>query len=114
MTQTMTQEAEDIAPFEDPIVNDPAFQQTESRVAIWGHPLHAMTVAFPVALTFCAFGADLLYWWSGQGNWAWAALWATGTAFLFGLLAGASGTMELLMVPGIRIRAAAGTEASRR
>ncbi len=109
MTQKMTQAAEDIAPFEDPITNDPAFQQTESRVAIWGHPLHAMTVAFPVALTFCAFGADLLYWWSGQENWAWAALWATGTAFLFGLLAGASGTMELLMVPGIRIRAAAWT-----
>ena len=109
MTQKMTQAAQDIAPFEDPIVNDPAFQQTESRVAIWGHPLHAMTVAFPVARTFCAFGADLLYWWSGQERWAWAALWATGTAFLFGLLAGASGTMELLMVPGIRIRAAAWT-----
>jgi uncharacterized membrane protein len=109
VTQKMTQGPEDIAPFEDPIVDDPAFQQTESRVAIWGHPLHAMTVAFPVALTFCAFGADLLYWWSGQERWAWAALWATGTAFLFGLLAGASGTMELLMVPGIRIRAAAWT-----
>ena len=109
MTQKMTQAPEDIRAFEDPIVNDPAFQQTESRVAIWGHPLHAMTVAFPVALTFCAFGADLLYWWSGQERWAWAALWATGTAFLFGLLAGASGTMELLMVPGIRIRAAAWT-----
>ena len=109
MAQKMTQDAQDIAAFEDPIVNDTAFQQTESRFAIWGHPLHAMAVAFPVALTFCAFGADLLYWWSGQERWAWAALWATGTAFLFGLLAGASGTMELLMVPGIRIRAAAWT-----
>jgi uncharacterized membrane protein len=109
VTQKMKQVAEDIAPLEDPITSDPAFQQTESRVAIWGHPLHAMTVAFPVALTFCAFGADVLYWWSGQERWAWAALWATGTAFLFGLLAGASGTMELLMVPGIRIRAAAWT-----
>ncbi|MDB5660117.1 MAG: hypothetical protein JWS10_2732 [Cypionkella sp.] len=109
MPQKMTQDAEDIRPFEDPILSDPAFQQTESRVAIWGHPLHAMTVAFPVALTFCAFGADMLYWLSGEERWAWAALWATGTAFLFGLLAGASGTMELLMVPGIRIRAAAWT-----
>src|SRR5688572_23143374 len=70
----MTQSAEDIAPLEDPVANDPSFRQTESRVAIWGHPLHAMTVAFPVALTFCAFGADLLYWWSGQERWAWAGL----------------------------------------
>lgn len=94
---------------DDPIVSHPHFHQTESRMAILGHPLHAMSVAFPVALTFCAFGADLFYWWSGELRWAWAALWATGTAFLFGLLAGATGTMELLMVPGIRIRAAAWT-----
>jgi uncharacterized membrane protein len=93
----------------DPIASHPDSHQTESRMAILGHPLHAMSVAFPVALTFCAFGADILYWWSGDQRWAWAALWATGTAFLFGLLAGATGTLELLMVPGIRIHAAAWT-----
>lgn len=109
MTQKMAQEAKEVRAFTDPILTDPDFQQTESRMAILGHPLHAMSVAFPVALTFCAFGADVLYWWSGLEQWAWAALWATGTAFLFGLLAGASGTLELLMVPGIRIRAAAWT-----
>ena len=109
MTQKMTQRSEDTQPFVDPITADPSFRQTESRVAVWGHPLHAMSEAFPVALTFCAFGADLFYWWSGEDRWAWAALWASGTAFLFGLLAGATGTMELLMVPGIRIRAAAWT-----
>ena len=109
MTQKMTQAPEDIRPFEDPIVNDPDFQQTESRVAVWGHPLHAMAVAFPIALTFCVFGADVLYWWSGDERWAWAAFWATGTAFLLGLLSGAIGVMELLSVPGIRIRAAAWT-----
>ena len=36
----------------------PGFDDTESKIGIWGHPLHAMSVAFPVALTFCAFGAD--------------------------------------------------------
>lgn len=109
MAQEMTQSAEEPRPFTDPITDDPAFENTESRVAIWGHPLHAMSVAFPVALTFCVFGADAFYWWSGEERWAWAALWASGTAFLFGLLAGATGTMELLLVPGIRIRAAAWT-----
>jgi uncharacterized membrane protein len=93
----------------DPIASHPDFNQTESRMAIMGHPLHAMSVAFPVALTFCAFGADVFYWWSGEARWAWAALWACGTAFLFGLLAGLTGTLELLLVPGIRIRAAAWT-----
>ncbi|WP_341212939.1 DUF2231 domain-containing protein [uncultured Limimaricola sp.] len=91
----------------DPIVEAAGYDETESIVGIWGHPLHAMSVAFPVALTFCTFGADVLYWWSGELFWARAAIWAAGTAFLFGLAAGATGTAELLMVPGIRIRAPA-------
>jgi len=109
MPQEIVQSKAEAEKFEDPITNSPSFYESESRVAIWGHPLHAMSVAFPVALTFCAFGADSLYWWSGADEWAWAALWASGTAFLFGLLAGATGIVELLIVPGIRIRAAAWT-----
>jgi uncharacterized membrane protein len=109
VAQEMVQDAAAVEESTDPVAVDPSFQETESRVAIWGHPLHAMTVSFPIALTFCVFGADLFYWWSGEEHWAWAALWAAGTAFLFGLLAGATGTLELLLVPGIRIRAAAWT-----
>lgn len=96
----------------DPIAGHPDFDQTESKIAILGHPIHAMTVAFPVALTFCTFGADAFYWWTGDGFWARAAVWAAGTAFLFGILAALSGTMELLLVPGIRVRSAAWTHAT--
>jgi uncharacterized membrane protein len=90
----------------DPIEQHPGFDQTQSRIAILGHPIHAMSVAFPIALTFCALGADLFYWWTGDVFWARAALWAAGTGFLFGMLAGFSGTAELLFVSGIRARAA--------
>ncbi len=106
MAEEMINEKEDLV---DPIAEAPGYDQTESLVGIWGHPLHAMSVAFPVALTFCNFGADVLYWWSGELFWARAAIWAAGTAFLFGLAAGATGTAELLLVPGIRIRAPAWT-----
>ena len=110
MPQEMIQPAGKPPPgVEDPIADAAGFHDSESRIAIWGHPLHAMSVAFPVALTFCAFGADAFYWWSGAVRWAWAAYWASGTAFLFGLAAGAIGTLELLSVPGIRIRAMAWT-----
>src|SRR5690606_38263602 len=68
-----------------------------------------MSVAFPIALTVCTLGADLLYWWTGDVFWARAALWAVGSGFLFGMLAGFSGTAELLLVPGIRARAPAWT-----
>ena len=109
MAEQMVQEKGD--ELTDPIEQHPGYEETESKIGIWGHPLHAMSVAFPVALTFCTFGADGLYWLSGEHFWAQAALWASGTAFLFGLAAAATGTAELLMVPGIRIRAPAWTHA---
>lgn len=93
----------------DPLPLMKGYGETESRIAILGHPIHAMSVAFPVALTFCALGADLFYWWSGDAFWARAGLWAAGTGFFFGMLAGFSGTAELLLVPGIRARAPAWT-----
>jgi uncharacterized membrane protein len=93
----------------DPISAAPKFHRTESQIAVAGHPVHAMLVSYPIALTFCTLGADGLYWWTGDIFWARAALWASGTAFLFGLLAGLSGTVEVLLVPGIRARAATWT-----
>ncbi|WP_145205928.1 DUF2231 domain-containing protein [Sphingobium sp. B2] len=93
----------------DPISAQPHFHRTESQIAISGHPIHAMLVAFPIALTMCTLGADAFYWWTGDVFWARAALWASGMGFIFGLLAGLSGTVELLLVPGIRARAASWT-----
>jgi uncharacterized membrane protein len=107
MTQKMVQKKSD--ELIDPIEQYAGYEDTESKIGLWGHPLHAMTVAFPIALTFCNFGADGLYWLSGDVFWARAGVWAAGTAFLFGLAAAATGTLELLMVPGIRIRAPAWT-----
>lgn len=93
----------------DPVRAQPHYYETESRVALFGHPIHAMSVAFPIALTFCGFGADIFYWWSGDVFWARAAIWAIGAAFLFGMISGFSGTAELLLVPGIRARTPAWT-----
>lgn len=96
-------------PFRDPIHEHRDFHLTESRIAIAGHPIHAMLVAFPIALCFCTLAADLLWMLSGDDFWPRAALWASGVAFAMGVLAGVAGTAELLLVPGIRIRAASWT-----
>jgi uncharacterized membrane protein len=77
---------------------------SESKVAIFGHPIHAMMVSFPIAMTMSTLGADGFYWWTGDEFWARAALWSIGMAFFMGLAAGAAGTVELLMVSGIRNR----------
>ena len=93
----------------DPISAQTHFHRTESKIAVAGHPVHAMFVTFPIALTMCTLGADSFYWWTGDLFWSRAALWASGMAFLFGLVAGLSGTVELLLVPGIRARSASWT-----
>lgn len=90
----------------DPIAEHRDFHLTQSRIAIAGHPIHAMMVAFPIALCICTLGADALYWWTGDDFWPRVALWAAGVGFVMGVLAGIAGTAELLLVPGIRIRSA--------
>jgi uncharacterized membrane protein len=108
MSQDVAQQDDELV---DPIAEQPGFDETESRISILGHPIHAMTVAFPIALTFCGFGADLFYWWTGDSFWARTGVWAVGTGFLFGMLAAFSGTAELLLVSGIRARASPWTHA---
>ncbi len=93
----------------DPVEENRALQDKESRIAIAGHPLHAMLVAFPIALTMSVLGADLLYWWTGDAFWARVAGWAAFGAFLMGVIAGVTGTIELLIVQGIRNRSASWT-----
>ena len=93
----------------DPIEEHATFDKTESRIAIAGHPLHAMMVAFPISLAFLTLGADGMYWWSGEAFWPRMALWLAGIGFAMGVLAGITGAVELLIVPGIRIRATSWT-----
>lgn len=93
----------------DPLEERRALQDTESKIAIAGHPLHAMLVAFPIALAFSTLGADLLYLWTGSGFWALVAGYAVFGAFAMGVLAGLTGTAELLLVRGIRNRSASWT-----
>ncbi|WP_417309345.1 DUF2231 domain-containing protein [Devosia sp.] len=77
-----------------------------SAVAVAGHPVHAMLVHFPIALVISTLGADGLYWLTADPFWVRAGLWAAGFAFAFGVLASIAGTIELLAVPGIRVRVA--------
>lgn len=95
----------------NPVIEEVAKKPVESAVAVAGHPLHAMSVHFPIAFVAATLGCDLFYWWSADPFWLRAGLWAAGLAFLAGMGAGLIGTAELLLVTGIRIRVASWTHA---
>lgn len=95
----------------NPVIEAVAAQDVSSAVAVAGHPLHAMTVHFPIAFVIGTLGADMLYWLIGDPFWQRVGLWTAGIAFIAGMAAGLIGTAELLLVPGIRARVASWTHA---
>ena len=90
----------------NPVISKLEEKDVSSAVAVAGHPLHAMSVHFPIALVFITLAIDLLYWWSGDPFSLRAGLRSAGGAFFSGMAAGAVGTVELLSVAGIRERVA--------
>jgi uncharacterized membrane protein len=94
------------APQANPIMADLQELDASSAVAVAGHPIHAMSVHFPIALVIATLGVDIFYWWSADPFWVRVGLWSSGFAFGTGVAAGIVGTLELLLVPGIRHRAA--------
>lgn len=66
-----------------------------------------MLVTFPIALLICALASDIAYWVSMDEFWARVSLWLLGVGTTMGIVAGTTGAIELLLVAGIRRRAAA-------
>lgn len=79
---------------------------TPTQVAVAGHPLHPMLVTFPIAFLIGAFGSDAAYWYTADPFWARMSFWLLGGGTAMGILAGIAGTVELLAIRGIRLRAA--------
>lgn len=92
-----------------PVLEEVANEPVASAVAVAGHPIHAMSVHFPIAFVIATLACDVFYWWSGDNFWLRAGVWACGAAFASGIVAGLVGTAELLIVPGIRRRVASWT-----
>ncbi|MGQ2907928.1 MAG: DUF2231 domain-containing protein [Aliihoeflea sp.] len=95
----------------NPVIEEVVEEEITSTVAIAGHPIHAMSVHFPIALVFGVLGCDVFYWWTGDPFWVRVGIWAAGFAFFTGIAAGIVGTLELLLVAGIRMRVASWTHA---
>ncbi len=74
----------------------------ESRLAISGHPIHAMLVTFPIALLTLVLPSDLAWVFTRDDFWARMSLWLVGAGAIMGLFAAAIGTIELMLIPAVR------------
>jgi len=75
---------------------------TKSSMAVGGHPVHPMLVNFPIAFLFAALPSDLAFAWTGDPFWARASLWLLGVGFAMGSFAAIFGTLDFLLVAGVR------------
>ena len=74
----------------------------ESKVAILKHPVHPLLVVVPLAFLLVVAPADLLFLWSGLPFWAQLGAVLNGAGLAMGLVAGAVGLVDLLLIPVVR------------
>lgn len=77
-----------------------------STVAIAGHPLHPLSVIFPIAFLAGALGTDVGYWLTSDPFWARASLWLVGAGLAGGLVAAIIGMSDFLQIERVRKRTA--------
>ncbi|MEH2066669.1 MAG: DUF2231 domain-containing protein [Nostoc sp.] len=88
--------------------NDSEYVDTgvPSTVAIAGHPLHPLSVIFPIAFLAAALGSDFGYWLTHDFFWARASLWLIGLGLGGGVLAAAIGLSDFFKIERVRKRSA--------
>ena len=65
----------------NPVIEQLEEKDKTSAIAVAGHPLHAMSVHFPIALVFGTLAVDVFYWFTADPFWLRVGLWSSGTAF---------------------------------
>ena len=77
-----------------------------STVAIAGHPLHPLSVIFPIAFLAAALGSDFGYFLTRRPFWAEASLWLIGLGLAGGVVAAIIGMSDFLQIERVRKRTA--------
>jgi len=72
----------------------------ESRVKLFGHPIHPMLIVFPLGLLATGVIFDVLYLFTGNADFTTASFWMITAGILGGLLAAIFGFVDWLAIPG--------------
>ncbi|PIG94685.1 DUF2231 domain-containing protein [Gloeocapsopsis sp. IPPAS B-1203] len=77
-----------------------------STVAIAGHPLHPLSVIFPIASLALALVTDAVYWFTRDPFWARGSFWLIVAGLVTGLIAAIIGMSDFLQIERVRKRSA--------
>jgi len=73
-----------------------------STAAIFGHPLHPVLVAFPIAFLSGVVLTDFAFWRTADPFWARASLWLVAAGVVTGLLAAVLGFIDFVTIRRVR------------
>jgi len=71
----------------------------ESRVKLFGHPVHPMLIVFPLGLLALAVIFDIIHFATGTGYWSEIAYWMIAAGLISGLVAAPFGLVDWLSIP---------------
>lgn len=74
----------------------------KSTMEIGGHPLHPMLIPFPIVFFVSTFVCDLVFWRTGNPEWARATQWLLGAGLVMAALAALAGLGDFLGEERIR------------
>jgi uncharacterized membrane protein len=77
-----------------------------STVAIAGHPLHPLTIIFPIASLALALVTDAVYWLTRDPFWARGSFWLIFAGLATGAIAAMTGMSDFLQIERVRKRSA--------
>lgn len=75
-----------------------------STVAIAGHPLHPLSVIFPIAFLAGALVTDAVYWFTRDPFWARGSFWLIVAGLATGVIAAIIGMSDFLQIERVRKR----------
>src|SRR5438067_5746111 len=78
----------------------------ESKVKVFGHPIHPMLIVFPLGLLATSLIFDIVHWITGNAFFSVVSFWMITAGVIGALLAAIFGLIDWLMIP-------AGTRAKR-
>jgi uncharacterized membrane protein len=72
----------------------------ESKVKLFGHPIHPMLIVFPLGLLATSLIFDIIYLLSHTSQWTTVAFYLIGAGVVGGLVAAVFGFIDWLAIPG--------------